>query len=467
MRVCPVCRREYESENICPSCMIPLIDTDMEKAVNTFEEETAQKKQQKEEKKRNRRDRKSKDQGIEIPGVSSEPSAGEAPASSDAETGEYNIPSDTDADNYREPSGTGEYGMPSGSDTDTSETWAEPSHKQPNRGKSGRTAAPEKRERASSSMNLSSIDPKLIVILAVIVFVVIAVIFIVKGRVSDKNTMQDDSTTVTVEADTDTMQGTDTEETDLSDVDINAVSDAYAEFTGTLSTRGDEYMVKLDTAYTIYTYNDSGEPTVMKNVNQIILNDAGGWDLEGSVGGEVTVSGYLEISDQDMTMTLVDFFGTETEDTAIHTYQIILDDCTWEEAMQNAQNMGGYLVRINTREEYDTIISMLSGGSYSSYHFYLGGRRNSDGTEYYWVDENNQFLGDCLNADSSWCTSAWYNGEPSFEDAGSDAVSVIQEDTMNLFCVGGTWYLNDSSGDLPGNYPDLLSGKVGYIVEIE
>lgn len=43
----------------------------------------------------------------------------------------------------------------------------------------------------------------------------------------------------------------------------------------------------------------------------------------------------------------------------------------------------------------------------------------------------------------------------------------IPEDVMNLFCVNGTWYLNDSSGDLVGNYSGVLSGKVGYIVEYE
>ena len=64
-------------------------------------------------------------------------------------------------------------------------------------------------------------------------------------------------------------------------------------------------------------------------------------------------------------------------------------------------------------------------------------------------------------------TPHWYNNEPSFQDTGSDAPSAISEDVMNLFFVSESWYLNDSSSDLPGDYPSLLSGKVGYIVEIE
>ncbi|MCD8332654.1 MAG: hypothetical protein LUB60_00730 [Clostridiales bacterium] len=49
-------------------------------------------------------------------------------------------------------------------------------------------------------------------------------------------------------------------------------------------------------------------------------------------------------------------------------------------------------------------------------------RYRSNGTDYYWVDTDNFFVGE---------------------------------------------YRNDSSRDLIFNYPDYLTGKVGYIVEIE
>ncbi|MCD8364628.1 MAG: C-type lectin domain-containing protein [Clostridiales bacterium] len=262
----------------------------------------------------------------------------------------------------------------------------------------------------------------------------------------------------------DTTDAAEDAEPDLSDVDIDAVSDSYAEFTGVLMEDGDSFAVVCSGGYSIYAYTDSGEAEVMDNVNQIVLQENEAWNLAGYVGEEVSVGGYLEIRDQDMTMDLQTFEGPELEeDTAIHTYRIMIDDCTWSEAMQKAQDMGGYLVRINTQEEYDAVLEKLNEGDYSKYHFYLGGRRDSDGTDYYWVDEDNQFIGDCLNDSSSWCQSAWYDGEPSYVDVEVD----VEEDAMNLFCVGGTWYLNDSSMDLAGNYPDYLGGKVGYIVEIE
>lgn len=252
------------------------------------------------------------------------------------------------------------------------------------------------------------------------------------------------------------------EEVDLSDIDVDAVSDSYVEFTGVLTYAGDGYGVALDDACNIYAYDSDGEKVVMNAVDGIFLSEVGNWDVDDYLGEEVTVGGYIEVEDQNVTMVLEDFEGPEpAEDTAIHSYRIIVKDCTWEEAMQEAQEMGGYLARINSQEEYDTILTQLNAGDYSKYHFYLGGRRDSDGSDYYWVGTDNEFIGDSLNGSSSWCRSAWYDGEPSYADGD------VAEDVMNLFCVGGTWYLNDSSMDLPGNYPNYLTGCVGYIVEIE
>lgn len=83
------------------------------------------------------------------------------------------------------------------------------------------------------------------------------------------------------------------------------------------------------------------------------------------------------------------------------------------------------------------------------------------------MNQENQFIESGLNTSDSWAQLYWYNGEPSFVDVGSEATGTIEEDVMNLFCVSGSWYLNDSSANLAGMYPDLLSGKVGYIVEYE
>jgi len=151
---------------------------------------------------------------------------------------------------------------------------------------------------------------------------------------------------------------------------------------------------------------------------------------------------------------------------AIHNYEIVISDCTWQQAYDDCKNRGGYLVRINSADEYRHIVGMLQ--NYSKIHFYLGGRRNADGQEYYWVDNDGAYMEECLNPANSWTSEFWFRNEPSYVDAGSGAQGRdVEEAYMNLFCVSGTWYLNDSSGNLAGDYPSLLAGKVGYIVEYE
>lgn len=160
--------------------------------------------------------------------------------------------------------------------------------------------------------------------------------------------------------------------------------------------------------------------------------------------------------------------GWDSEEYSIHSYRIVTEDCSWEEAFERSLEAGGYLVRINSQEEYEYIIDELNQSGMTKIHFYLGGRRDSGGTDYYWVDEHNRFTDVCLNSSDSWSISEWYENEPSYMDYGVGAYgSDVEENTMNLFCVSDRWYLNDSFDNLPENYPNLLSGKVGYLIEFE
>ena len=155
------------------------------------------------------------------------------------------------------------------------------------------------------------------------------------------------------------------------------------------------------------------------------------------------------------------------EQEGIHYYEIVMADVAWNEAFEDSISRGGYLVQINSREEYNYIVEMLEGQEMSSVpavHFYLGGCREEDGTEYYWMNERYERYGDAVNSTGSWYENIWYQGEPSYNDVMEDG-SVIPETCLNLFCVSGTWYLNDASAELAQKYPDYLAGKVGYIVE--
>ena len=150
-----------------------------------------------------------------------------------------------------------------------------------------------------------------------------------------------------------------------------------------------------------------------------------------------------------------------TED-GIHRYSYILDDCTWTEAFYNAQEQGGYLARINSREEYEQIIRDIQRMGYEKKQWFVGAGRDSDSTAYYWIDENGNTYGDKLNDSDYWASAEWLSGEPSYRSDG------VEEMYVEIFYSSslGRWVWNDCADDVIGIVPSY-SGKVGYIVEYE
>lgn len=146
----------------------------------------------------------------------------------------------------------------------------------------------------------------------------------------------------------------------------------------------------------------------------------------------------------------------------IHSYQCVLDDCSWEEAQQKCLEWGGHLVRINTPEEYEYILSFIEESGYEDIIFRLGGRRDSDSTEYYWVDENNQCYGEALNDSEYWSALQWKSGEPNFYDG------EIEETCVEMYYNPdeGSWVWNDIPNDLISIAP-YYSGRIGFIVEYD
>ncbi len=147
---------------------------------------------------------------------------------------------------------------------------------------------------------------------------------------------------------------------------------------------------------------------------------------------------------------------------AAHRYEYYVEDCTWTQAFQKAQEKGGYLAHIDSREEFDSIISEITQKGLAYTRFMLGGRRDIDSTSYYWVDESDCTYGLALNSPEYWAYSAWMQGEPSIVDGD------IPETCMCMFYSSdyGSWVFNDVPEDILGVVPDF-SGKIGYIVEFD
>lgn len=150
----------------------------------------------------------------------------------------------------------------------------------------------------------------------------------------------------------------------------------------------------------------------------------------------------------------------DSQEGGVHRYEFFVDDCTWSEAFYKAKQDGGYLVRINSLEEYYYIIGEIERLNLANIQFRIGGRRDSNSMEYYWVDEYNTLYGDKLNDYEYWAYSYWLDGEPSFVDG------EIQEMYMDIYKKDEVWVWNDVPDDIISVVP-YYSGKIGYIVEYE
>lgn len=256
--------------------------------------------------------------------------------------------------------------------------------------------------------------------------------------------------------------------------DINAVDEEIQTIRGSLSKNGEAYELCLDEAMSFYVNDMEGTPVLLDTRDKITVSVADN-SYKMYADHEVSVTGSMFLDGEDLIILLEEIEALDLDTNPLvevsvgtHNYEIIMSNGTWQDAFNECIERGGYLARIDSAEEYDKVVSMIkSAGNPSETHYYLGGRRDSDGTEYYWVDTDNEFTGELLNSADSWTSGYWFKGEPSFKDAGTGQYNGIEEAYLNLFCVNGVWYLNDGSGDFYGNYTSLLSGKIGYVMEYE
>lgn len=311
--------------------------------------------------------------------------------------------------------------------------------------------------------NTNTDKKKLYLILSVVAVVVLGgaiILFSMKGKKDDSG-----------QADTVAEVQEETEETDIEELgktaDINGVENTKCTITGTVR----DGAVSLETAQSIYGYDEDGAPRYLDSVDSIVIeNDLDSVELEDYEERQVEAVGQIVVNGDQAVLDLLTIETTdgplydETEG-GIQRYEIVVRDCGWTQAYQESLQKGGYLVRINSKEEYDYILQMISQSGYDKVHFYLGGRRDPDSQEYYWIDENNQTYGVQLNNNpEAWCNGLWMSGEPSFSDPNLN----IDEAYLNIFYYPseGRWIWNDGPENIP-SVVGTLSGYVGYIVEYD
>ncbi len=151
-------------------------------------------------------------------------------------------------------------------------------------------------------------------------------------------------------------------------------------------------------------------------------------------------------------------------ETAGHRYGVFLQNGTWEDAFHACREKGGHLVRIDSMDEYNQLLSELDSLGYRGYRLYIGGRRDLAGQQYYWADDTNAFVGEPLNDPNAWCAGSWMVGKPSFYDESINADEHVLE--MFYYESENRWVWND----IPNNLPDYIGDatlNAGYICEYD
>lgn len=130
----------------------------------------------------------------------------------------------------------------------------------------------------------------------------------------------------------------------------------------------------------------------------------------------------------------------EKETFSRSEYEVVILDCTWEEAQADAENKGGHLAVITSEEEQKEIEALI-GQNGNLHTVWLGGRMEGDRIKW-------------INGEVSSYTK-WGPNEPNNETGDEKYLDMYEKD--------GLWLWNDAPNDIKKYY----SGRMGYVIEKE
>lgn len=156
---------------------------------------------------------------------------------------------------------------------------------------------------------------------------------------------------------------------------------------------------------------------------------------EGSVISQDPVSG--PVFSRNSTVDLVVSDGPQSK---VHSYTLVQQAMTWEQAKAYCESQGGYLATITSSDEYAQVLSVLSGTE--TRVCWVGGY--AEGGTWKWV----------TGEDFSY--NAWASGEPN-NDGGN-------ENYLALLCANDTWGWYDVPNDVSDVY---RSYRMGFVMETE
>lgn len=158
---------------------------------------------------------------------------------------------------------------------------------------------------------------------------------------------------------------------------------------------------------------------------------------------------------------ILDFLYSKTV-PKYSTYEIVMEDCTWEEAAAKCAAMGGHLATINRERDFSDILGAIYSCDCSNGVYYIGGQYNADSSEYIWTTDG-------TNETVNLPAYDWKDGEPSYTGKTEDGRTV--DETYLCICAfkEGDW-TSYKLMDIPNDTIDAAptySGFVGFICEYE
>lgn len=137
----------------------------------------------------------------------------------------------------------------------------------------------------------------------------------------------------------------------------------------------------------------------------------------------------------------------------VHTYDVIVADTSYEFSLTYAGSTSGHMVTIESNDELQEIIPLLTD---KSIMYYIGAV-NVDGTFYWHAD-----VAGNVNLDSEVDDSFWLDGQPVSKYAGADATAVV----LKYDSKKQVWGLAAVPADIKAAQPDS-AGKLGLVIEFE
>ena len=150
-----------------------------------------------------------------------------------------------------------------------------------------------------------------------------------------------------------------------------------------------------------------------------------------------------------------------------HSYELLKQDVTWEEAAQICKEKGGYLATITCPDEAEVIAESISNSNMTNISFYVGYRSSERiGEEFYgsrWINADGSFTDDFYLTG----LSEWY--APDYDHSNSE----WNNETCDLNCglvkyydSNAKIYIFDAPDEILAVSPEY-AGKMGLICEFE